>query len=221
VAAVERFFDDRRTMAETLAREIAAALAEAVGARGRASLVAAGGTTPGTLYDVLSAQDAPWAQVEVTLTDERLVDPASPDSNARLLRERLLKHRAAEARVAPLDEAAVRGLARPFDLVLLGMGEDGHVASLFPGAEGLEAALEPGGEALVAPVRAPGAAGSADRLTLTLPTLLQARRIVLLLTGDAKLATLRRAEAEGDVRKFPVRAVLRQDTAPVEVCWAP
>src|SRR5579863_3670273 len=139
----DRLFDDTASLSAALALEISTRLAEAVAARGRASLVATGGTTPGPLYDALSSQPAPWERVEVTLTDERWVDPAAPDSNENLVRRRLLVDRAAAAAFVPLKssdakavdaeiavDAALRGMPRPFDVLVLGMGEDGHICSL-------------------------------------------------------------------------------------------
>ncbi len=103
----DRLFDDLPSLTAALALEIATRLANAVAARGRASLVATGGTTPGPLYDKLASQPAPWEQVEVTLTDERWVDPASPDSNENLIRRRLLVDRAAAAAFVPLKSSDV------------------------------------------------------------------------------------------------------------------
>src|ERR1700694_3797369 len=91
----DRLFDDKPRLFDALALEITVRLSDAVASRGRASLVATGGTTPGPLYDALSAQPAPWDKVEVTLTDERWVDPDSDSSNEGLVRRRLLMDRAA------------------------------------------------------------------------------------------------------------------------------
>ena len=112
-------------------------------------------------------------------------------------------------------------LPRPFAVTVLGMGTDLHTASLFPDAEGLAAALDLGDPALVRAVRPKAAAGSAERVTLTLRALLDSRLIVLLVTGEAKRAALERARRPGPVVEAPVRGVLFQDRVPVHIYWAP
>jgi 6-phosphogluconolactonase len=218
-----------------LARRIAAWVGEAVAERGQASLAVCGGSTPVALYQVLSGLAAPWERVTVTLTDERWVGFDHPLSNARLVRMRLIRDRASRARFVPLKtpraepepaepevDAAVRAIARPFDLVLLGLGEDGHTASLFPHSQGLPATLNLADPALARAIRpAPPADPSPPRMSLSLRAILDSRRIVLLITGEAKWAVYRQAREAGDVETMPVRAVLQQDQTPVQVWWAP
>ncbi|HEX4198304.1 MAG TPA: 6-phosphogluconolactonase [Caulobacteraceae bacterium] len=230
----DHLFDDRPSLFAALAMEITVRLTEAVTARGRASLVATGGTTPGPLYDALSAEPAPWDKVEIALTDERWVEPDSDDSNEGLVRRRLLRDRAAAAELfglktldlTPADaeakvNRALASMTRPFDLVILGMGEDGHIASLFPHAPELKRALEAGPDELVCAVDRPEAAGASARMSLTLPALLGSRWIVILIEGQAKLDVIRQARQGDDVAELPVRAVLNQSEVPVEVWWAP
>jgi 6-phosphogluconolactonase len=229
----DRLFDDLPSLTAALAIEIATRLADAVAARGRASLVATGGTTPGPLYDALASQPAPWEHVEVTLTDERWVDPASPDSNENLVRRRLLVDRAAAAAFVPLKssdatprdaelavDAALRSMPRPFDVMILGMGDDGHICSLFPHAPELRVAADPAAR-LVCAVDRPGAAGAAERISMTIPAVLGARWIALLIEGKAKLDVVAAARHPGSIAELPVRAVLGQSETPVEVWWAP
>jgi 6-phosphogluconolactonase len=218
-----------------LARQIAAWVGEAVAERGQASLAVCGGSTPGPLYQVLSGLAAPWERVTVTLTDERWVGFEHPLSNARLVRARLIRDRASRARFVPLKtargepelaepevDAALRAIARPFELVLLGLGEDGHTASLFAHAQGLSAALNLADPALARAIRpTPPADPEPPRMSLSLRAILDSRRIVLLITGEAKWAVYRRAREAGDVETMPIRAVLRQDQTPVQVWWAP
>ncbi|NEX94006.1 6-phosphogluconolactonase [Caulobacter sp. 17J65-9] len=228
----ERFFAHADGATAVLADEIAERLTAGVAARGAASFVATGGTTPGGLYDALSRRTAPWRRVSVALSDDRWVEPTDPASNERLVRERLLVGAAAAAVLTPLKtahatpeaacidrEAALAALPRPFDVCLLGMGVDGHVASLVPGAEGLAGGLDTAG--LVCAVNAPSAAGRPERLSLTVPALLASRLIVLWFRGEDKLQAYRRALAGGDPAEAPVRALLRQDQTPVWACWAP
>jgi 6-phosphogluconolactonase len=231
----EHIFEEADLLMQALAEDIALALSEAVKARGAASLVLSGGTTPGPLYDRLADMAAPWDRVNLTLADERWVSPDSLKSNERLIRERLLRNRAAGAWFTALKAetpepeaaeaevgAAVSALPRPFDLVLLGLGENGHTASLFPNGQGLAMALDRRDPALVRAVR-PVAPDEPDppRLSMTLRGILETRRVVLLFTGAAKWAVYERALAPGEIADLPVRAVLNQIDAPVEVWWAP
>jgi 6-phosphogluconolactonase len=207
-------------VADAAADAIGAALEGALDARGRASLVATGGRSPGPVYDRLSRADLDWAHVAVTLSDERHVDAGSPNANARLLRERLFVGPAAQAQYLPLTDYAERVLRKllPFDAVMLGMGEDGHIASLIPGSPVLAHAMDPDGAALTA--ESPKGFGSPPvaRITLTLAALLQSRAIFLLIAGEAKRQVIERAEAGEDL---PVRAILSQDRVPVRVFWTP
>jgi 6-phosphogluconolactonase len=207
--ALERF-ETLGAAADAAAGAIAAAVAAGVEARGAASLVLTGGRTPGPIYDRLARTALPWGRVRVTLSDERCVEPTSSASNERLLRERLLVGPAAAARLVRLDD--LQQMPRPFDLVLLGMGEDGHVASLFPGSPALAEGLSGAGPVVAVPAGRP--APAEDRLSLTLPTLLDAREVLIFVTGEAKRAVLDRASG------LPVGAVL-QGPAPVRVIWSP
>jgi 6-phosphogluconolactonase len=159
--------------------------------------------------------------VVVTLSDERCVPPGDAASNQKLVRERLLVGAAAKAHLIPLwplpERAALEAIA-PFDAVMLGMGEDGHIASLIPGDPGLAAAMDPQGQALLADVPAGLGSPPLARVTLTLKALLSARAIFLLTAGGAKREVLERALAGEDL---PVRALLKQTTVPVRVLWAP
>jgi 6-phosphogluconolactonase len=182
--------------------------------------VATGGRSPAAIYDRLAQADLDWAHVAVTLSDERQVDAGSLNSNARLLRERLFQGKAAAAQFLPLTDYAEPALAKlmPFDALMLGMGEDGHIASLIPGSPVLETAMDPDGAALTA--ESPQGFGNppVPRITLTLAALLRSRAIFLLVAGELKRQVIARAEA-GEA--LPVRAILAQDRVPVRTLWAP
>ncbi|ESW61707.1 MAG: 6-phosphogluconolactonase, partial [Rhodobacter sp. CACIA14H1] len=142
-------YPDREFLMLGLANVIAGQLADFVRREGRASLCVPGGTTPGPIFDTLSGVDIDWPKVAVFLNDERWVGEESPRSNTRLLRERLLRGKAAAAQLVPLyaeaaaPEEKLEELAEglrphlPVSVLLLGMGADMHTASLFPGADRL------------------------------------------------------------------------------------
>ena len=218
--------------ADALADAAAEALAEALSGPEPRSLVVTGGRSPGPVYDRLSARDLGWRDVTVTLSDERWVEPGAPESNARLVRDRLLTGRAAGARFIPLkrtgaappeDAAAVEPLLRshlPWSAVLLGMGEDGHVASLFPGDPDLAARLDPDGDRLCVAVATAGLPPFVPRITLTFRALLAAGLVLLLITGESKRTMVRRILSDPAYAP-PAAAVLRQSRTPVRVLWAP
>jgi 6-phosphogluconolactonase len=213
-----------------LAGEIAATLTAAVQARGRATLAVSGGSTPRGLFAALAASDLPWADITVTLVDERWVSSEHADANARLVRDHLLQGPAASARfvglttsaaspfeaVAEVDER-LRAQAMPLDVAVLGMGEDGHTASFFPGAAELPAALNDA-QRLCCGIRPPCAPHL--RMTLTLSCLLGASRLFLHLVGAGKRAVLEAAMQEGPVAALPVRAVLHNPRLPLEIHYA-
>ena len=212
-------FTSETALAEAAAAATAERLRTALGERGRAALVATGGRSPGPVYDRLTGARLDWARVVVTLSDERCVGDDDPASNARLVRERLLVGPAARAHLLPLwpepDPAAIAAL-RPFDAVLLGMGEDGHIASLIPGDPGLEAGLTEAGP--TRPVPAGLGKPPLARITLTLPALLDSRAIFVLIAGEAKRRVVERAMAGEDL---PVGRLLSQARAPVRILWRP
>lgn len=217
-------YPDRELLMLGLANKIAGQLADFLRRDGKATLSVPGGTTPGPIFDTLSGVDLDWANVAVVLNDERWVPETSDRSNTRLLRERLIRGRAAQARLIPLYTPAETpeemlpaledGLRPhlPISVLLLGMGADMHTASLFPGADRLAEALASNAPLLL-PMRAE-AAGE-PRVTLTAPVLRGAFNTHILITGTEKRAALERAMTLTP-EEAPVRVVL--DTATVH--WA-
>jgi 6-phosphogluconolactonase len=225
-----RAFPDREALAHALAGTVADLLAQAVSERGEALLAVSGGTTPAKFFAALSQADIPWSKVTVTLVDERFVPPSSPRSNAALVSEKLLRNRAAAARFVPLfrsdetleqaaddGETAMRALELPFDVLMLGMGGDGHTASLFPDAEGLSGLLDPASPRIVLPVHAQSA--GEPRLTLSLAEIVRARFVGLHIEGAEKREAFEKAMAGGTQK--PIRAVIESLPQPIEVFWAP
>jgi 6-phosphogluconolactonase len=215
-----------------VAGDIASQLAQAIGARGEATLLASGGHSPRGLFERLRAQVLDWSRVSIGLVDERWVEPTDPGSNERMVREALLRDGAAAARFFGLKNPAPSpdlgaaaawnasvGVPRPIDVTVLGMGEDGHTASLFPGSPHLESALDPNASGCYIGMWSPSVPH--ERLSLNLAGLLDSRRIVIFLLGAEKLRTYAAACGPGPVEEMPVRSILRQQRVPVEVVWAP
>lgn len=212
----ERLFADRERLAWHLASDVAAALRRLVAANGKATLAVSGGETPKLFFDKLSRMGIPWGSVTVTLVDERRVPEASERSNARLVRAHLLKDKAAAASFVPLYENPAAAELPPFDIVVLGMGVDGHTASFFPGGDNLATALDPQTTERIVTMVAPGA--SEPRLTFTLPVLTDTGYLVLHIEGPEKRKVLDMALKDGPVETMPVRAVLRSQT-PLTLYW--
>jgi 6-phosphogluconolactonase len=215
-----REFANGAALASAFAQWTADLLQKSVDQRGEAVLIVSGGTTPRHFFAALALRPIDWARVTITLADERCVAEDNPRSNAKMVRETLLRDHAAAARFAPLADsrlspdqelaaanARIADLPLPADLVVLGMGDDGHTASWFPGADNLAEALDPGKRALVLPMRAPGA--PEPRLTLTARVILRARALALHIEGADKRKTLERALGPGPVEDMPIRATLR------------
>jgi 6-phosphogluconolactonase len=215
-----REFADGEALARGLADWTAERLRAGIAARGAALLIVSGGKSPARFFDRLSNLELDWARVEITLADERRVADDSPRSNARLVRERLLRNHAQAASFTPLADvrlppeqelaaasARIAHLPTPADVVVLGMGDDGHTASWFPQADKLAEAMDPAARQLVLPMVAPDA--PEPRLTLTGRVILRARAIALEIEGPGKLATFAAALETGPEEAMPIRGVLR------------
>jgi 6-phosphogluconolactonase len=192
--------------------------------------VVSGGESPRGLFRLLRTTRLPWEAVTIVPCDERWVAPDHADSNEGMIRRELLSGWPSDARfvslyrpVAEADDAVgelaakLAGVKRPFDTVLLGMGEDGHTASLFPDSPDIAGALRSEQDIIVQ--RTPRL--SQARVSLTVRALLNAHEIHILFFGDAKRSVYRRALLKGPAEEFPVRAILHQDAVNVTAYWAP
>ncbi len=216
--AKERLFESRGSLCSALATDVANALQHHVRTKGSACLAVSGGTTPKLFFETLSRFDIPWSKITITLVDERLVPETNQRSNARLVRENLLQNSAAGAAFIPLFENPGAKNAPTLDVVVLGMGNDGHTASLFPGGDHLGEAVNPKTKERLMKISAP-AAGE-PRLTFTLPALLDASLLCLHIEGQEKRDVLNKALTEGPVEAMPIRAVLRSKK-PLTLYWCP
>lgn len=225
-------FANGQELADRLAGDVAQRLKAAIDAKGAASIAVSGGSTPKLFFQALSKQPLPWPQVSVTLVDERFVPPENDRSNHRLVAENLLQNEAKDAYFVPLfqagasaDDAATlatvktAGICDPFDVVILGMGTDGHTASFFPGGDNLEEALDLDEEKAVLPMAAETA--GEERLTFNLSALHDAAFLVLHIEGAAKKDTLEKAQSDLYEEDMPVRAVLNRADSQVNIYWAP
>lgn len=228
-------------LAQGLADFVAQRLRAGLSERGQALLVVSGGSTPVPFFEALAQCDLDWSRVTITLADERWVPEDHADSNARLVKAHLLQGRAAQARWVPFFngeatpqrgqvaiEHTLAGLCWPADVVVLGMGGDGHTASLFPHAPELSAALAgvTGPQGHESGPRCTAVAAPAlpnvpvARLTLTASALLDTRCLALHITGSAKWALLQSALQDGPIEQWPIRLALQQGHVPCEVFHA-
>jgi 6-phosphogluconolactonase len=212
---------------------IAAELRRDLAQRPRSRLLLSGGTTPAPVYQALAKAPLDWSRVDVALVDERWLLPDDPDSNARLVRTHLLHHYAAAARFEAMTQAGRRiedavaianaHAQQPAAVAVLGMGEDGHTASLFPGMAELERTLAI--RQFYAAVDATGCPGARQwhrRITLTPAGLANSQSRVLLIQGARKRKVLEQALADGNAMHWPVLAALGGgDASPLQVHWCP
>lgn len=220
---------------DRLMNRAAALLAEALNAglaaRGAACAALSGGLTPAPAYEQLAATPLDWPRVTFALVDDRFVPPTHEASNEGMLRRALAPALAKGAKLIPMWSGAASAgeaarhadsayAALDFDVALMGMGADGHTASWFPGADGLDDALDPNGTRTVVATHATGAAGSPDRLTLTLPAIARAEHAILLITGADKHATLLAAIGQPP-EAAPVAGLLRACAGKIDVLWTP
>jgi 6-phosphogluconolactonase len=223
-------FENTSALDIELSAKVAKLLVADIAETGFASLVVSGGRTPMGFFHLLSQQMLDWSKVSITLADERWVDADHADSNEKLVRANLLineahratfiglKNSAADAIVGePKAEQALAAVGK-FTVLILGMGDDGHTASLFPGADALALGLDmdSGRTCIgVTPTAAPH-----QRISMTLPRLLDSQQIIIHISGAGKQQVLEQAQAGDDIEALPIRAILNQQQAPLTIYWA-
>ena len=223
-------FENTSALDIELSDKVAKLLAADISATGSASLVVSGGRTPMGFFHLLSQCSLDWSKVSITLADERWVNSNHADSNEKLVRENLLINEAHQAQFIGLKNSAEDAIAGesdteqalasvgPFTVLVLGMGDDGHTASLFPGADALPLGLDMNSGRTcigVTPTAAPH-----QRISMTLPRLLNSQQIILHISGAGKQQVLEEAQSGNDVEALPIRAILNQQQAPLEIYWA-
>ena len=221
--------NNSESLASDLCQSIGEILIEAIRKKGRASIAVSGGSTPIPLFNELSLLNINWTKVDLTLADERWVDPTSADSNELLVRTHLIKNKASKVNFIPLkndsktvqdgqkkSEELLKNITLPFDVVVLGMGPDGHTASLFPCSEELSNAMDldnPNMLVLTSPKTAPY-----QRISLTAKVITDSKNIFLHLNGSSKLHTLESAMKYKDSSKMPIYAFLENG---LSIYWSP
>jgi len=224
-------FINREALDKQLATNVADILLKAISLRGKASIAVSGGSTPKGFFKALSQIELPWKNVTITLADERWVDINDDASNTKLVHENLLQNNAKQANFFHLKQGealndetladlnlAAKALLLPLDVLILGMGEDGHTASLFPCSEQITTALSSKNTDAVmkvVPKTAPH-----QRITFTFAHLIQSHNIFLHVVGEGKKRVLAQANASKEISEMPIRAFLQNPDVNTQVYWA-
>lgn len=229
MAIVVNEFESTQQLNTAFAQRILSILADAIAKKGSASLVVSGGSTPKPLFKILSQQAFDWDKVSVTLADDRWVDANHNDSNEKLVKENLLVDKAANANFVSLltgdadaqqAEAEISSridkLGDNLDVLILGMGQDGHTASLFPCSEQIESGLNL--QRSLSAIATQPTTAPHQRMSMSLAKILQANNVFLHLVGDAKKDVLNDAVNNYTAIEKPIKAVC--DSTTVNLMWA-
>ncbi|WP_448547292.1 6-phosphogluconolactonase [Thalassotalea fusca] len=223
-------YENRNKLDQALAKSVSEILVNAVNVKGKASIAVSGGSTPKGFFNALSQLDLPWQDITITLADERWVTIDSDASNTRLVFENLIQNKAVNAKFFHLKQGehlneetladlnlAANSSILPFDVVILGMGEDGHTASLFPCSDQIDLCLADNSPPLikVEPKSAPH-----ERISFSFNALKQSNNVFLHIVGTGKEAVLQEALANTNVNEMPIRAFLQSPAVNTQVFWA-
>lgn len=221
-------FDTREAASAAIAARMAGLVSAQLGRDAAAHFVVGGGTTPERSFDLLSEYELDWDKVQVALSDERWVPNDHDDSNERLVRESMLKNAASAGHILPIfktglsadersEELQSRKPENGFACAMVGMGIDGHFASLFPDADCLSEGLQLNNSRFYMPVRTN--ASPHPRISMTLSALLASDEVLLFFFGEEKLAVYDNAHTVD--KTYPITALVEQDKTPVSLYWAP
>lgn len=234
--STEFICSDRDVLFKQVADRCAALLSDDIANTGEASFVVPGGTTPAPVFKKLSLMDLPWNKISVAPSDERWIAVNHEQSNQYLLEQTLLINNASTAQLVGLkngEPTPVEGealtarnmqkLKQPFSVTVVGMGNDGHFASLFPGTPQIEQALDLNQQKRCIGIDArdcPVAGDYTQRMSMTMATLIDSNLVIVLITGQQKLDVIRQAAEHKENFDLPVSALLAQNKTPVEIYWA-
>jgi len=221
--------NNSESLASDLCQCIGEILTEAIRKKGRASMAVSGGSTPISLFKEFSLLSIDWTKIDLTLADDRWVDAKNADSNELLVRTHLIKNKAAQVNFISLkndaktakegqiySEKMLRKITLPFDVVVLGMGSDGHTASLFPCSDELPQAMNLNNSNYListSPKTAPY-----ERISLTARVIFDSKNVFLHLNGSSKLHTLESAMEYKDPNKMPIYTFLKNG---LSIYWSP
>jgi len=223
-------FEQRQLLDEALADKVATLLTAALESKGKASIAVSGGSTPIGFFQALSKKKLAWQAITITLADERWVDIDSSDSNTKLVHEYLMQNEAVKAKFFHLKQGeilsdetltdlnlAANQQILPLDVLILGMGEDGHTASLFPCSNEITQCLAKDSQALlkVTPKTAPH-----QRISFSFAALAQSKNTFLHISGISKKQVLAKAIAGQVCKEMPIRAFLQAPNINTQVYWA-
>ncbi|GAA0819054.1 6-phosphogluconolactonase [Colwellia asteriadis] len=225
-------FSTRNNLDQALATQVSDLLAQAIKNKGKASIAVSGGSTPKGFFELLSQCDLDWSKVTITLADERWVSMDSDASNTRLVHENLLQNKAANAKFFHLKQGneltgetlddlnlAAKNSLLPLDVLILGMGEDGHTASLFPCSDEITQGLARDNSAALLAVQPKTAPH--QRISFSFASLSTSQNTFLHLCGENKQTVLTQALNGSDEFEMPIRAFLQDPNVDTKVYWAP
>ena len=230
MAINEAFYASRSLASAAAAQHVAENIDSGLGNAAELAVVFSGGSTPQECYEILAKTDLPWDKVHILLSDDRCVPIDHEASNVGMVRRMFATDCARNVRIESIYDPAVppentcialsakmESLPMPFSISLLGMGADGHFASLFPDFSELDDGLDEDGEERCLPVHT--ASSQYPRVTLTMATLIKSKEILLLFFGEDKRDVYESAKLPESA--YPISRLLQQEQTPVRVIWAP